>query len=93
MRVSSESNDPDHWGKIFLDVPDIYLNGESIDHAVEADEEKGVVIVYQTNATGAPIYAGGQFLTNTLTGKVEIKGRKITNISQRNPRLPKGYNP
>lgn len=39
---------------------------------MEADDETGTVEVMQMNGA-YPVYAGGRFLTKTLTGKVEIR--------------------
>lgn len=73
MRISSESKSPYFWMKEFPNGVEIFLDGEPVDHVLEADDEAGTVEVIQHNGA-YPIFAGGVYLTETKTGKVEIKG-------------------
>lgn len=75
MRISGLRDDPDFWRERFPDAEygvEIYLDGSPVEHVLAADDEAGTVEVIQYNGA-YPIYAGGRYITKTLTGKVEIK--------------------
>ncbi len=73
MRVSSQPDSPLYWKKHFRQDPEILLDGNPIANVLEADDEAGEVVVIKHNGA-YPIFAGGRYITETLTGTVEIKG-------------------
>lgn len=57
----------------------VFLDGVPIRHVLMADDEKGVVITPDRDATGKLVSSGRTFLTKILRGKVEISlPRKLT---------------
>ena len=78
MRVTTDSDSALHWARHFRLSPEILLNGRVVEHdyILEADEEAGTITVAKMNGS-SPCFAGGKYLTETLTGKVEIKGDKL----------------
>jgi hypothetical protein len=78
VKVTTDSDSALYWARQFRFSPDIYLDGKVVDHdyILEADEEAGTVIVAKMNGS-SPCFAGGRYLTETLTGTVEIRGEAI----------------
>lgn len=75
MKIDTESNSEFYWGRTFRNAPDIYLDGQEVQHPyiLAADAEAGTVTVAKMNGS-APCFAGGRYITETLTGTVEING-------------------
>lgn len=67
-----------NWQDTFSTRPTILLDGVEVTEVLEADDHEGTVKKYLTTETGTPIYAGGQYLTEVLTGVVEIIGELRT---------------
>ena len=75
MKISVEKEHPDFWIPKFPDAKhgiEIFLDGSPVEHVYEADDEAGTVKVIKHNGA-YPIFAGGRYVTETLTGKVEIR--------------------
>jgi hypothetical protein len=78
MRINADPTSPHYWANHFRSDPEIYFDGKQvdIDYVVEADDETGEI--EQVKMNGAqPIYAGGRYISEFLTGKVEIRGERI----------------
>lgn len=63
MRFSSDRDDPDYIANVFYAV---YLNGIKTTNVVMADEERGELIVYETDADG-------KFVINSATKTIKCK--------------------
>lgn len=67
------------WTTIFETAPTIYLNGMVLEGVIEADEEAGHVIVYDTDEKGNYLTDGhGGVRTRKITGRVSVEGTKRT---------------
>jgi len=66
----------DTWHQHFAECPQIFLNGIVMEGVIEADEEAGHVIVYETDDKGNALVdkAAGVFRTRKITGRVSIEG-------------------
>jgi len=74
VKISTSILSPAFWPIHFTKPPEIFLDGELVQReVVEADEEAGTVTVVIMSSPNTPAYAGGQLLTEVLTGKVEIR--------------------
>lgn len=66
------------WGHVFESAPTIFLNGIVMGDVIEADEEAGHIIVYDTDHQGNYIRDadGSSWRTRKITGRVSIEGKK-----------------
>ena len=78
MRISGDFKSPEFWGNSFRACPNILLDGQPIEHVVEADDENGMIIV-QVYRDGQPVidWDRQQFVHKPLYGRVEIVGQRI----------------
>ncbi|WP_136617062.1 MULTISPECIES: hypothetical protein [Mesorhizobium] len=70
MRVTSDSKSPDYWRWHFKN-PIVFLDGQRVERACEADDEAGTVLVEVHDEHG-PVIENEAFVRKTLTGKVQI---------------------
>lgn len=80
MKISVEQKSEDFWINKFPGAQhgiEIFLDGSPVEHVYEADDEAGTVKVIKHNGA-YPIFAGGVYVTETLTGKVEIRVKSST---------------
>ncbi len=71
MRMSVRDTDPDFDPLAYDYMP--YLDGEPILNCHTADEEKGTIEVWKQNIDGTYCIENGALVSETLTGKVEIR--------------------
>jgi hypothetical protein len=78
MKVHGDPTSPHYYRLFFEACPKIMLDGQLLDHVVEADDVEGAVIVERRWADGRLARTtSGKFATKRLTGKVEILGRRL----------------
>ena len=71
MRVSGDHDSPCYWQLWLKSCPEVFLNGERVDHVVEADDDKGYVIV-EVWEDGRPKIEGDHFMRRRIDGEVRI---------------------
>jgi len=76
MRISADTQSDFFWQEQFSQ-PEIYLNDVPVEHVLEADDVAGYVRVIDYDDGGRPRYAGGAFITKTLTGTVRIEEKEM----------------
>jgi hypothetical protein len=73
MRISGSRIDPDYWRNHFAKCPKIFLDGVLVDgDVIEADEERGLVVVEVWENGFPKLNKDGSFMRRTLTGKVRF---------------------
>lgn len=79
MRITGVLRDPDHWLNYFKVGLFIRLDGERIDHVVEADDAAGYVIVNVLDEKGKPMVdvRTGALVRARREGKVEFVGERV----------------
>jgi len=79
MKIHGGRDHPNGWRNYFADCPVVRLNGNRVDHVVEADDVKGYVIVELRDARGRPVVddAGKAIATRRRDGTVKIAGRRM----------------
>lgn len=79
MHIHGSQNHPRYWGLHFRKCPVIKLDGQSIVHVCEANDEENFVIIelHDDNGKLRTTPQGDEILTERLTGKVEIIGKRI----------------
>lgn len=76
MRITADPRSPDYWARHFRFEPEVFFDGKLFEgEYIEADETAGTITTIKMNGA-YPVYAGGQYLTETLTGTVEIRGQQ-----------------
>lgn len=75
MRISTDSASTLYWGRFYVSEPELHFDGAPFahDYIVAASEEEGTITVAKMNGS-APIFAGGEYITDTLVGDVKIIG-------------------
>lgn len=75
MKITA-NHGPNHWAFFFRNPPEIFLDDEPVAEVLEADDEVGYTISLKMNGA-YPVHAGGEYLTEKKTGKVEIRGDRL----------------
>jgi hypothetical protein len=73
VRVSIDG--PDAWPLKFHECPMVKLNDVDQSFVVLADDIEGYLIRIKLDGLGKPAVEGDEFVTERLTGRVEIVGR------------------
>ncbi|MDI2110457.1 MULTISPECIES: hypothetical protein [Bradyrhizobium] len=79
MKVSADRGRPDYWPLHFTGkAPTVFLDGREIRNVRYADDQLGLVEVYQfTKSDAAMVCACGEFaMSRLLFGEVVILGRR-----------------
>lgn len=78
MTYVTTRQDETNFCAIFDGPLRVLIDGEEVKFCVEADDEKGFVVLIDCDAAGEPRIAGDELVTVQRFGKVELIGHRRT---------------